>query len=96
MTSEAAGVVILESSLGRVDEFLHISSRLRTIALQSAVGGMALSLIGMAVAAAGYLPPVSGALLQEVIDVVAVLNALRMAVPPRSLTDYSTTHGAER
>ena len=96
VTSEAAGVVILESSLGRVDEFLHISSRLRTIALQSAVGGMAQSLIGMAVAAAGYLPPVSGALLQEVIDVVAVLNALRMAVPPRSLTDYSTTHGAER
>jgi heavy metal translocating P-type ATPase len=88
VTSEAAGAVILESSLERVDEFLHISGRLRTIALQSAVGGMVLSLIGMIVAAAGYLPPVAGAILQEVIDVAAVVNALRMAIPPRSLTDY--------
>jgi heavy metal translocating P-type ATPase len=95
VTSEAAGAVILESSLERVDEFLHISSRLRRIALQSAVGGMVLSLIAMVVAAAGYLPPVAGAILQEVIDVAAVVNALRMAVPPRSLTDYSTPHKAE-
>jgi cation transport ATPase len=42
----------------------------------------------MAGAAAGYLPPVAGAIFQEVIDVVVVLNALRMAFPPRSLTDY--------
>jgi cation transport ATPase len=49
---------------------------------------MALSLVGMGVAAAGYLPPVAGAVLQEVIDVLAVVNALRMALPPRSLTDY--------
>jgi cation transport ATPase len=61
---------------------------MRRVALQSAVGGMALSLIGMGVAAAGYLPPVSGAVLQELIDVAAVLNALRAAVPPRALTDY--------
>jgi heavy metal translocating P-type ATPase len=88
VTSEAAGAVVLESSLERVDEFLHISRRLRKIALQSAVGGMALSLIGMTVAAAGYLPPVAGAIFQEVIDVAAVINALRMALPPRSLTDY--------
>ena len=96
ITAKAAGAVVLDATLRKVDELLHIGRRLRTIALQSAVGGMALSLIGMAVAAAGYLPPVSGALLQEVIDVVAVLNALRMAVPPRSLTDYFSTHGAER
>ncbi len=88
ITSEAAGAVILESSLEKVDELLHISGRLRSIALQSAVGGMALSLVAMAVAAAGFLPPVAGAVLQEVIDVAAVLNALRMAIPPRSLTDY--------
>ena len=49
---------------------------------------MVLSLIGMVVAAAGYLPPVAGAICQEIIDVAAVVNALRMAVPPRSLTDY--------
>jgi cation transport ATPase len=78
----------MDSSLAKVDEFLHIGRRLRRIALQSAVGGMALSLVGMAVAASGYLPPVAGAVAQEVIDVLAVLNALRMALPPRSLTDY--------
>lgn len=88
ITSEAAGAVILDTSLGKIDEFLHISRRLRTIALQSAVGGMTLSLVGMVVAAAGYLPPVAGAMVQEVIDVVAVVNALRMAIPPKSLTDY--------
>ncbi len=42
VTAEAAGAVIMDSSLEKVDEFLHISGRLRTIALQSAVGGMAL------------------------------------------------------
>ena len=88
ITSEAAGAVILETSLQKVDEFLHISRRLRTIALQSAIGGMSLSLIGMVVAAAGYLPPVAGAIAQEAIDVLAVANALRMAIQPRTLTDY--------
>ncbi|HEX4590907.1 MAG TPA: heavy metal translocating P-type ATPase [Gemmataceae bacterium] len=88
ITSEAAGAVILDSSLERVDELLHISRRLRAIALQSAVGGMALSLMAMVIAAAGYLTPVAGAVLQEGIDVAAVVNALRMSLPPRSLTDY--------
>jgi heavy metal translocating P-type ATPase len=88
ITAEAAGAVIMDSTLQRVDEFLHISHRLRTIALQSAVGGMVVSLFGMGIAAAGYLPPVAGAIVQEVIDVVAVINALRVAIPPRSLTDY--------
>jgi heavy metal translocating P-type ATPase len=88
ITSEAAGAVILDSSLERVDEFLHISHRMRTIALESAVGGMALSMGGMLLAAAGLLSPVAGAIAQEVIDVVAVLNALRVAIPPRELTDY--------
>jgi cation transport ATPase len=60
---------------------------MRTIALQSAVGGMALSVIGMAFAASGYLSPVSGAIAQEVIDVLAVLNALRAAFPPRVMHD---------
>src|SRR4029077_19909582 len=90
IAAEAAGAVIMDTSLPRVDEFLHVGRRLRTIALQSAVGGMALSLIGMFAAAAGYLPPVAGAILQEVIDVLAVLNALRAAVPPGTLSDYAT------
>lgn len=88
ITAEAAGAVIMDSSLDRVDEFFHISRRMRAIALQSAVGGMALSVIGMAFAAAGYLPPVAGAITQEIIDLLAVVNALRVAIPPRMLSDY--------
>ena len=87
VTAEAAGVVIMDNSLLKVDEFMHISRRMRTIALQSAVGGMALSVIGMVVAATGHLSPVNGAITQEVIDVLAVLNALRAAFPPRVLHD---------
>lgn len=88
VTAEAAGAVILETSLERVDELLHIGRRMRTIALQSAIGGMALSLGGMILAAAGYLPPVVGAIAQEAIDVLAVLNALRASFTPRVLTDF--------
>jgi hypothetical protein len=76
VTTEAAGAVLMDSMLGRVDELLHIGKRMRRIALQSAVGGMILSVAGMLLAAFGYLPPVAGAIAQEVIDVVAVLNAL--------------------
>jgi P-type E1-E2 ATPase len=86
--AEAAGAVVLESSLQKVDELLHIGRRLRRIALQSAVGGMALSVLGMLVAAAGHLPPVAGAIAQELIDVVVVVNALRVGIPPKTLTDY--------
>lgn len=88
ITTEAAGAVIMDSSLKKVDEFMHISRRMRTIALQSAIGGMALSVLGMAFAAAGFLPPVAGAVFQEIIDVFAVMNALRAALPPKSLTDF--------
>jgi heavy metal translocating P-type ATPase len=88
ITAEAAGAVILDTSLEKVDEFMHISQRLRAILLQSAIGGIAFSLVAMGLAAAGYLPPVAGAIMQEVIDVFAVANALRVAFPPRTLTDY--------
>nr|MBP6601057.1 HAD-IC family P-type ATPase [Verrucomicrobiales bacterium]MBP9223078.1 HAD-IC family P-type ATPase [Verrucomicrobiales bacterium] len=88
ITAKAAGAVIMDSSLRKVDELIHIGRRMRRIALQSAVGGMALSIIGMFFAAAGWLPPVAGAVTQEVIDVLAVLNALRVALPPKRLTDY--------
>ncbi|MEP6781790.1 MAG: heavy metal translocating P-type ATPase, partial [Gemmatimonadaceae bacterium] len=87
VTAEAAGVVIMDNSLTKVDEFMHIGRRMRNIALQSAVGGMALSMIGMGLAATGHLPPVTGAIAQEVIDVLAVLNAVRAAFPPRVLHD---------
>jgi P-type E1-E2 ATPase len=88
ITAEAAGAVIMDSSLQRVDELMHIGQRMRSIALQSAVGGMALSVVGMLAASFGYLPPVAGAVAQEIIDVFAVVNALRVAIPPKSLTDY--------
>ncbi|HUL74993.1 MAG TPA: heavy metal translocating P-type ATPase [Vicinamibacterales bacterium] len=88
ITAEAAGVVVLDTALLKVDELLHIARRMRRIALQSAVGGMALSVAGMALAFAGGLSPVEGAIAQEVIDVLAVVNALRVAWPPASLTDY--------
>jgi heavy metal translocating P-type ATPase len=87
VTAEAAGVVALESSLKKVDEFMHISRRMRAIVLQSALGGMTLSAIGMLVAASGHLSPVAGALTQEAIDVLAVLNALRAAFLPRVISD---------
>ena len=61
ITTESAGVVIMDSSLEKVDEFMHISGRMRRIALQSAIGGMALSVIGMALASGGLLSPVAGA-----------------------------------
>lgn len=88
VTTEAAGAVILDSSLQKVDELLHISRRMRTIALQSAVGGMAVSVLAMGFAAIGWLPPVAGAVTQEIIDLVAVANALRAAFPPRDLSDF--------
>jgi heavy metal translocating P-type ATPase len=88
ITAEAAGAVILDTSLAKVDEFLHIGRRMRRIALQSALGGMALSIFGMGLAAAGYLPPVAGAVAQEIIDILAILNALRAGFSVGSLTDF--------
>jgi heavy metal translocating P-type ATPase len=88
ITAEAAGAVILQSSLASVDELIHIGHRMRRIALLSAVGGMALSLAGMGTAAAGYLTPIQGALLQEVIDLVSILNSLRMILPVGPLSDF--------
>ena len=88
ITAEAADAVVLEPSLAKVDELIHIGRRMRKIALQSALGGMAVSMIGMAAAAMGYLPPVAGAVTQEFIDLAAVLNAVRVSLPANDLTDF--------
>ena len=88
VTSEAARVVIIDTSLSKVDELIHLSYRLRRVALQSAIGGMLLSVVGMAFAASGILSPVAGAVAQEVIDLFAVLNALRTARLPAELSDF--------
>jgi heavy metal translocating P-type ATPase len=76
-SAESADVVITVDRLDRLGEALAIARRSRSIALQSVLAGMGLSLLAMVAAAAGYLPPVTGALLQEVIDVAVILNALR-------------------
>ena len=88
IAAEAAGAVVMDTALERVDELLHIARRMRRVALESAAGGMALSIVGMLIAFGGYLPPVAGAVLQEAIDLAAVLNALRAATPGGPLTDY--------
>lgn len=89
ITAEAAGAVVLDSSLERLDELLHIGARMRRIALQSALGGIAASMVGMVLAVLGMLPPIAGAVLQEVIDLAAILNAARVAMPRKPLADYS-------
>jgi len=76
-SSEAADVVILVDRLDRVSEAFSIARRTRDIALQSILAGMGLSGVAMGFAAAGLLPPIAGALTQEVIDVAVILNALR-------------------
>jgi heavy metal translocating P-type ATPase len=76
-SAEAADVVLLVDRLDRLADALQIAKRARSIALQSVLAGMALSLTAMIVAAFGWLVPVAGALLQEAIDVAVILNALR-------------------
>lgn len=88
ITTEAADAVVLELALGKIDELMHIGRRMRRIALQSALGGMGASMIGMIFAAAGYLPPIGGAIGQELIDLFAVLNAVRVALPTDELQDF--------
>lgn len=76
-SAEAADVVLLVDHLDRLLPGIEIAQRARRIALESVVAGIGLSILGMIAAAFGYLTPVQGALLQEVIDVAVILNALR-------------------
>jgi heavy metal translocating P-type ATPase len=76
-SSEAADVVLNVDRLDRLADAMAIARRSRTLAVQSATAGMALSLAAMVVAALGLLPPTVGALLQEAIDVAVIVNALR-------------------
>ncbi len=76
-SSEAAGVVLLVDRLDRVAEAMRIASRTRRIALHGVQAGMGLSVLAMLLAAIGLLPPLVGAVVQEVIDVAVILNALR-------------------
>ena len=75
--SEAADVVLLADDLERIPRAVAIAQRSRRIATESVGAGIGLSTIGMIAAALGYIPPVEGALIQEAIDVLVILNALR-------------------
>lgn len=88
ITAEAGDAVVLDAALQKVDELVHIGGRMRAIALQSALGGMVLSMVGMTLAVMGLLPPIGGAVAQELIDLAAVLNALRVAFPREQLSDF--------
>jgi heavy metal translocating P-type ATPase len=79
--SEAADAVMVSGTIGAVAAAVRIGRRSLAIATQSVVAGMGLSFAAMAVAAAGLLPPVTGALVQEGIDVAVILNALRARRP---------------
>jgi len=76
-SAEAADAVIVVDRLDRLVEAMRLSARALRIARQSVLVGMGLSLAAMVVAAAGHLPPLAGAILQEGIDVAVILNALR-------------------
>ncbi|TMR04233.1 cadmium-translocating P-type ATPase [Actinomadura soli] len=82
-SSEAADVVITVDRLERLAETLAIARRTRTVARQSVLAGMGLSMAAMVAAAFGLLAPAAGALLQEGIDVAAILSALRVLGPGR-------------
>jgi high-affinity K+ transport system ATPase subunit B len=88
VTAEAAAAVVLDSSLDRLDELMHIGRRMRRIAMQTAIGGIVLSSIGMVLAVFGLLPPIAGAVAQEAIDVLAILNASRVAMTRRPMSDF--------
>jgi len=76
-SAEAADVVLLVDRLDKIPAAVQAARRSRRIALQSVYAGIGLSVVGMLVAALGYLTPVQGALIQEAIDIAVILNALR-------------------
>jgi heavy metal translocating P-type ATPase len=76
--SEAGDVVITVNTLERVTEAFYIGKKVVMVARQGIFIGIGLSVALMLFAALGYVPPVLGAVLQEIIDVIAILNALRV------------------
>mgnify|MGYP003675238358 CR=1 FL=1 len=93
----AADVVLLVDHLDRLLTGLEVAQRAQRIALESVAVGISLSVAGMIAAALGYLTPVQGALLQELIDVAAILNALRaLRIRPTVLGNTASPQEAER
>jgi cation transport ATPase len=84
ITAEAADIVLLADDLSRVAEAIEISRRTMRIAHQGIRFGLGLSIVAMFGAAFGFVAPVTGAILQEGIDLAVILNALRASVNPHS------------
>jgi heavy metal translocating P-type ATPase len=93
-SSEAADAVLTVDRLDRLGEVRALACRTRRIAMQSVLAGMGMSVAAMAAAAAGLLPAVWGALLQEVIDVAVILNALRVLIPAAPQARLTATDAA--
>lgn len=90
-SAEAADVVLLVDNLARLLPGLIVARGARRIAFQSVIVGIGLSVAGMIAAALGYLTPVQGAVLQEVIDVAVILNALRsLRIDPGPMPPQAT------
>ena len=83
IASESAEVVVTTDRFDRIAEAIQIAQRTRKVALESVWLGMGLSVVAMGVAAAGFLPPATGAVVQEVVDLLAIACALRALVPAR-------------
>jgi heavy metal translocating P-type ATPase len=79
ISAESADVILLKDDLHLLPASIALSRRTLRIARQSIWAGLGLSVVGMAAAAAGYLQPTAGAILQEVVDLAVILNALRAA-----------------
>jgi len=77
VSSQTADAVITVDRIDRVADAVHTGRRSLRVARQSVIAGMGMSFVAMAFAAAGYLTPVAGALLQELIDLAVIVNALR-------------------
>lgn len=75
--SESADIVILPDDIKSVSTALAVAKRTFSVATQSIIVGIVLSLLMMLVFATGKFPPLAGAVLQEVVDVVVIFNALR-------------------
>ncbi|MBZ5759165.1 cadmium-translocating P-type ATPase [Rhizobium sp. VS19-DR104.2] len=83
-SAEAADIVLLVDHVDRLLPGIEIAKSSRRIAMESVIAGIAMSVIGMIAAALGYLTPVQGAVLQELIDVAVILNSLRaLRITPR-------------
>ncbi|MFG1951198.1 heavy metal translocating P-type ATPase [Micromonospora sp. NPDC048830] len=106
-SADVADAVLTVDRLDRLADAVEIARYARRIAAQSAVAGMGLAVVAMGFAAVGKLPPVAGAFLQEGIDVVVIVNALRALrgglrrrqVPPATrelLERYAGEHGGVR